>query len=85
MPSHATYFLDEGLCHRCTRDERDNAALDAREATIRADERAKIEAWVRLRADDLIGTGRVAEINTLTMCADAIRDGVDITTKGCVK
>jgi len=46
VPSHATDLLDVGLCYKCTRVERDNAALDAREATIRADERAKTEAEI---------------------------------------
>jgi len=90
------YFVDgewialksQPLCVK-VKTTKGKASKEIDEATIRADERAKTEAeivaWLHLQARGLIGTGRVAEINTLTLCADAIRDGVVTATKGGAK
>lgn len=52
---------------------RDSQANAAEVAMV--GERIRISSWLRLQARGLIGTQRVAETNTLTLCADAIEHG----------
>lgn len=41
-----------------------------------SEEREAIVTWLRLQISGLVGTGRAAEINTLTLVTDVIEKGV---------